>query len=87
LDEAFREAKRIQGELKEHEKTLESATKKLAVEEKNKERYQAELEKIDKSLTVHQTELKTAAGQLQLIQPEEYSQTPVERIEKEKRIC
>jgi DNA repair protein SbcC/Rad50 len=84
LDEAFREAKRIQGELKEHEKTLESATKKLTLEEKNKERYQAELEKIDKALTVHQTELKTAAGQLQLVQPEDYSQTPVDRIEQEK---
>ncbi|MBW6534402.1 MAG: AAA family ATPase [Mariniphaga sp.] len=84
LDEAFREAKRIQGELKEHEKTLESATKKLTGEEKNKERYQAELEKIDKSLTVHQTELKTAAGQLQLVQPEDYKQTPVDRIEQEK---
>ena len=84
LDEAFREAKRIQGALKEHETALENVTKKLALEEKNKERYQTELEKIDKSLTVHQTELKTKADQLQLIQPEEYSQTPVEKIEKEK---
>ena len=84
LDEAFREAKRIQGELKEHEKALENATKKLTHEEKNKERYQAELEKIDKSLTVHQTELKTISGQLQLIQPEQYSQSSIVRIEKEK---
>ena len=84
LDEAFREVKRIQAELKEDEKALESTTQKLTLEEKKKERYQAELEKIDKSLTVHQTELKTMAGQLQLIQPEVYSQTPVEKIEKEK---
>jgi exonuclease SbcC len=84
LDEAFREAKRIQDELKEHETALEKVTQKLTLEEKNKERYQAELEKIDKSLTVHQTELKTAVGQLQLIQPEDYRQTTVERIEKEK---
>jgi len=84
LDEAFRESKRIQNELKEHENTLENATKKLTLEEKNKERYQAELEKINKSLTVHQTELKMIVGQLQLIQPEEYNQIPVERIEKEK---
>jgi exonuclease SbcC len=84
LDEAFRDAKRIQGELKEHEKTLESATNKLTVEEKNKERYQAELEKIDKSLTVHQTELKTTSDQLLLISPEDYSQMAVERIEQEK---
>lgn len=84
LDEAFREAKRIQGALKEHETALENVTKKLALEEKNKERYQTELEKIDKSLTVHQTELKTKADQLLLIQPEDYSQTPVEEIEKEK---
>ena len=84
LDEAFREAKRIQGELKEHEKALESRTKKLTREEKSKERYQAELEKINKSLTVHQTEQKTIVGQLQLIQPEDYSESEVERIEKEK---
>jgi DNA repair protein SbcC/Rad50 len=84
LDEAFREAKRIQGELKEHERALKNVTKKLALEEKNKERYQAELEKIDKSLTVHQTELKAIIGQLQLIQPQEYSQTLVGQIEKEK---
>ncbi|SHK00243.1 exonuclease SbcC [Tangfeifania diversioriginum] len=85
LNGAFREAKRIQGELKEHEKSLESTTKKLTLEEKNKERYQAELEKIDKSLTVHQTEQKTIVGQLLLIQPENYIQIPVEQIEKEKK--
>lgn len=84
LDEAFREAKRIQGELKEHETALEKVTQNLTPEEKNKERYQVELEKIDKSLTVHQTELKTKVDQLLLIQPEDYKQTPVERIEKEK---
>ncbi|MGM0620145.1 MAG: AAA family ATPase [Bacteroidota bacterium] len=84
LDEAFREAKRIQGELKEHETALEKVSQKLTNEEKNKERYQEELEKIDKSLTVNQTELKTIVGQLQLIQPEEYKQTSVESIKKEK---
>jgi DNA repair protein SbcC/Rad50 len=84
LDEAFRMAKRIQGELSVHETALENTTQKLTLEEKNKERFKAELEKIDKLLTVHQTKLKTNADQLQLIEPEAYSQTPVERIEQEK---
>ncbi|NLO02919.1 MAG: hypothetical protein GX126_11500 [Bacteroidales bacterium] len=84
LDEAFREAKRIQGELKELETALENATKNLTLEEKKKEDYQAGLEKIKTLLTIHQTELKTKADQLQLIQPEKYSQIAVEQIEKEK---
>jgi exonuclease SbcC len=85
LNEAFGEADRLQGELKKHEVALEETTKKLEREEKNKERYQAELEKIKTSLTVHQTELKTIGQQLKLIQPEEYKQTSVERIENEKK--
>jgi exonuclease SbcC len=84
LDEAFREAKRIQDALKLHEANLDDWAKKLELEAKNKERYQTELEKIKNSLTVHQTELKTISRQLQLVRPEEYSQTPVEQIEKEK---
>jgi exonuclease SbcC len=84
LKKAFSEAKRIQGELKEHEAVLEKTTQKVTLEENNKERYQAKLDEIDRSLTVHQIELKTKAEQLLLIQPEKYRQTPVERIEKEK---
>ena len=84
LNEAFAEAKRIREELKEQEKDLENAAQKFTREEAKKERYKAELEKIDRSLTVHQTELKAIVTQLQLIRPEEYSQIPVERIEEEK---
>ncbi len=84
LNKAFAKAKQIQEELKEHEKTLESISKQLKLEEKNKEQYQIELEKIRTSLTVHQTEKKTLAEQLQLVKPEEYNQTPDELIEKER---
>jgi DNA repair protein SbcC/Rad50 len=85
LDGAFSEAKHIQAELNEHEMALENLSKNLELEEKNRERYQTELEKIDKLLTVHQTELKTKADQLQLIQPEHYHHTPVELIEEERK--
>lgn len=84
LDEAFDEAKRIQDEVKKLETALEIAAQKLSLDEKNRERYQTELEKIDKSSTVHITELKTLSNQLQLIEPEHYSQVPVKQLEKEK---
>jgi exonuclease SbcC len=84
LKEAFTEAKRIQTELKKQETALEDVVKKQEHKEKNKEISQTELEKIKNLLTIHQTELKTKAEQLQLIQQEDYNQTPVERIEKEK---
>ena len=84
LTKAFQEADRIQTELKKYETTLDVLTKSLAQEEKNKERYQAEVEKIRTALTVHRTALKTISDQLKLISPEQYSEIPSSRIEEEK---
>ncbi len=84
LDEAFLQAKQVQSGLKKQESALEELAKKVDQKEKNKERYQSELEKIKTSLTVHQTELKTTGRHLQLIRPEQYRQTPVALIGEEK---
>lgn len=84
LDEAFGKAQQIQAELRKDETALEDLSKKLEEEEKNRERYQVELEKIKFSLTVHQTESKTIGLQLRSIRPEQYLNMPVELIEKER---
>lgn len=84
LTKAFQEAERIQSGLKKQEATLEALSKKLVQEEKNKERYQTEVEKVRHALTVHHTELKTIGGQLRFISPEQYREMPVTFIEEEK---
>ncbi|HNW50370.1 MAG TPA: AAA family ATPase [Prolixibacteraceae bacterium] len=84
LNNAFGEANRIQAELKKHEVLLETLSKNLTQEENNKDRYQLELEKIKTQLTILQTEQKTIGGQLRLVQPGEYQQTPLAAIEEEK---
>ena len=85
LNAAFVEAKEIQEALREHEKALSLATSQLEQEEKNRERYRSELEKIRTVRTVHETTLSTLGQQLRLITPEQYRQTAVKEIEEEKQ--
>ncbi|MCW0484756.1 SbcC/MukB-like Walker B domain-containing protein [Gaoshiqia sediminis] len=84
LAKAFQEAERIQDELKKKEEILGSLDKEIVQEEKNKERFQAEVEKIKTALAVHQTELKTIGQQLKLIDPEVYRSIQTAAIETEK---
>jgi len=84
LTQAFQEADRIRTELKRSETILDVLAKSIVQEEKNKERYQAEVEKIRTALTIHQTALKTICDQLKLISPAQYSQVPVAMVEGEK---
>lgn len=84
VDEAFHQAKQTQDELKEKDATLQKTIGELEKQERNRERFREELEKIRTSLTVHQTELKTIAQQLRWIDPEQYRETSVLYIEEEK---
>ncbi|MDD4193600.1 MAG: SMC family ATPase, partial [Mangrovibacterium sp.] len=84
LTQAFHQADRIQTELKRSETILEALAKRIVQEEKNKERYQAEVEKIRTALTIHQTARKTICDQLKLVSPAQYSPVPVTTIEGEK---
>ncbi len=84
LTRAFDEAKRIQQELNKKETALEVVSARFTLEEKNKERYQSEVEKIKNTLTVHQTELKTIGEQLKFINAEQYREVSVADIENEK---
>ncbi len=84
LTQAFQEADRIRTELKRSETILDVLAKSIVQEEKNKERYQAEVEKIRTVLTIHQTALETIRDQLKFISPAQYSQIPAATIEGEK---
>ncbi|MDD4227418.1 MAG: AAA family ATPase [Mariniphaga sp.] len=86
LNDAFKGAQQIQEELNRDEKVLEDLSKKQQLEEKNRERYLVELEKIKTSLTEQRTEYKTIGQQLQLVQVEQYRQISVSLIHEERNM-
>ena len=84
LTEAFREADRIQAEIKQQERISAILDNQIRLDEKNKERYQAEVEKLKISLTANRTEMKTIKDQLRFIDHEQYMQVPADLVEAEK---
>ena len=84
LLQAENAAKALQSDLKKLDKKLEELALELTKKENEKDRFQAEVEKIKRTLTANETELKTLIAQLQFIRPEHYSETPKEKIENEK---
>jgi len=84
VNQAFTVAEILQKVLKEKEKELERVTVQLEKEVSNKEKFQAEMEKIRTSLTIAQTEVKTLSGQIQFIDRNEYRQKTAAEIETEK---
>ncbi len=84
LGNAFQDARLLQEKVKKQEAVLEELIQKILLQERNKERYLGEVDKIKTSLTVHKTELKTVAGQLHVIHPEQYFESSVDAIESEK---
>lgn len=84
LTKALQEADRIQTEIKKAEEALHKLTESIMKEEKNKERFQAEVEKIRNDLTVHQTTFSTISDQLKLVNPEQYVQVSAAAIRGEK---
>ena len=85
LNGAFMKAKEVQEALREHETSLSKVAAELEQEEKNRERYRSELEKIRTALTVQETTLSTLGQQLMLTTPEQYRQRGVMEIEEERQ--
>ncbi|MGV8137160.1 MAG: AAA family ATPase [Mangrovibacterium sp.] len=84
LNRAFQEAERTQSEIKKAEESLNRLTESLTKEEKNKERFQAEVDKIRNNLTIHQTTFKTISDQLKFVKPAQYVHLPAAAVEGEK---
>ena len=64
---------------------MEKIRLQLEKETSNKEKYQAELEKIKTAQAVAQAELKTLGGQIVLLNPDEYRQREAADLETEKQ--
>ena len=85
LDEAFRHAEQLQATIKQKEIELNKITSSWEKEEKNKERYREELDKIRKTLTQQLAELDILRGQLQLVKAGEYLDITPDAIKKEQK--
>lgn len=84
LNAAFLQAKEIEETIRKQEKALTELLAELEQEEKKRERYRSELEKIRTTVTVYRTTLSTIGQQIERIQPEQYQHTPADDIGKEK---
>jgi exonuclease SbcC len=71
VNNAFNAAGNIQKEIKKREIQLEEIIEKLETAQKDKERFQTEIEKIKTAITAGETELKTLQGQLKLVSTEQ----------------
>ncbi len=84
LNRAFQEAERTQSEIKKAEEALNRLTESLTKEERNKERFQTEVDKIRNKLTIHQTTFRTIGDQLKFVNPAQYVHLPAAAVEVEK---
>ncbi len=84
LTRAFTAAREGEKRVKAAESSLQETAALLEKKERDKERFQEELQKIKTSLAVHQAELKTMGQQLTLVLPETYRQSKTVEIEQEK---
>ena len=86
VSQAFALAETIQRALKENEDTLAIFIVQLDKEMQNKEKFQAEIEKIHTALTIGQTEIRTLTDQIHLVNINEYRTKGSVEIENEKLI-
>ena len=86
VNEAFAKAEVIQGMLKEKEAELEKLRLQVEKEALNKEKYQAELEKIKTAQAVAQAEVKTLSAQILLLNALDYRHKTSSEIEIEKQV-
>ncbi len=84
--QAFAAAEAIQKILKEKDAALAKVTTQLEKEIQNKEKFQAEIEKIKTALTVSQTEINTLTVQIQRVQIDDYHTKTSSEIESEKQL-
>lgn len=84
VEAKFNTAENLQKEIKLQETSLEKLNDELEKAIKNKERFQAELEKIRTQITIHETEKKTLLEQLKIISANDYSGKTATEIEAEK---
>jgi DNA repair protein SbcC/Rad50 len=86
VEKAFKVAGEIQNEIKTKESQLHENSLKLDSAQTDKERFQAEIEKIKTARIVFQTEVTTLEQQLKIINPVHYQNKTTEEIESNKTI-
>ena len=86
VNQAFAAAEILQKAVAEMEKEHEKVTAGLEKEISNKEKFQAEIEKIKTSLVVAQTEIKTLSEQIRLINTADYRTKTSGEIETERQL-
>jgi exonuclease SbcC len=84
--QAFAAAENIQKVLKEKETSIVKVVAQLEKEIQNKEKFQAEIEKIKTALTISQTEINTLSEQIRLIKIEDYRTKKASEIESEEQL-
>jgi DNA repair protein SbcC/Rad50 len=85
VNNAFNTAGNIQKEIKNKETHLEEIGGKLETAQKDKERFQTEIEKIKTAITAGETELKTLQGQLKLVSTEQVLDKTAVEIDAERK--
>jgi len=85
VGQEFTAAETIQKVVKEKEKELEKVTIQLEKEASNKEKFQAEIEKIKTALAISQTEIKTLLDQVRQINADDYLTKTSAEIETERQ--
>jgi DNA repair protein SbcC/Rad50 len=85
VNNAFNTAGNIQKEIKNKETHLEEIGGKLETAQKDKERFQTEIEKIKTAITAGETELKTLQGQLKLVSTEQVQDKTAVEIDAERK--
>jgi exonuclease SbcC len=85
VNNAFNTAGNIQKEIKKKETQLEEIAGKLETVQKDKERFQTEIEKIKTAITEGETELKTLQGQLKLVSMEQLQDKTAVEIDAERK--
>ncbi len=84
LEEAFREADRIQKEIGATQETLDELVKNQEKESANLRKYQLELDKIRNTITGFKSESSTLLRQLKVVNPDSYLKAGPEQLETER---
>ena len=84
LEEAFREADRIQKEIGATQETLDELVKNQEIESANLRKYQLELDKIRNTITGFKSESSTLLRQLKVVNPDSYLKAGPEQLETER---
>ena len=85
LESAFKEAQKINKDIKELEEEIGKNTKKKERFDEKIEAARLRLDELRISLTRHKTELTVLSGQLKVIKPDDYRNTSFETIEREEK--